>query len=115
LLVGDGTGNDYGPLDAGLITVRKGIGANGAGFKHLRVTTGSIGAGARADVTVTWTTAFADASYTPNCTVLDTSAAGAGLRVERIRSQAAASIVVQVMNDAAAARTGTLNCTAVHD
>lgn len=88
---------------------------DGGGMKHQRVTTGSISAGARADVTLTWTTAFADTNYTVQCTVLDTSGAGTGLRFERLRSLSATAIIAQVINDAGGSLTGTLHCTAIHD
>jgi hypothetical protein len=92
-----------------------GVNNDGSGLKHARVSTGSVAAGARADATVTWTTGFANTSYTPVCTVTDTSAAGAGLVVERIRAVATGTITVQVYNAAGGAITGTLDCWAVHD
>ena len=114
-LGGPGGGSAIACTNANKAEILSGLGPDGGGFKHSRVTTGSIGAGARADVTVTWAHAFADTSYTVQAHVEDTSAAGAGLRVERIRSKVAGSVVVQVMNDSAGALTGTLDVVAIHD
>lgn len=99
----------------GILAVYGGVDGTQGGIKHQRASTGSITNGTRVGVVITWTNAFADASYTPVCTVLDTSATGAGLSVERISAQSAASITVQVFNQAAGALTGTLNCIAMHD
>jgi hypothetical protein len=100
---------------AGSVEVRGGVNRDGSGFKHKRLTTGSINAGARVDVTWTVSPAFADANYTAIATVYDASASGTGLRVERIRTQTASSVVVQVMNDSAGSLTGTLEVIAIHD
>jgi hypothetical protein len=89
--------------------------ADGSNVKHKRVTTGSIAATTRADVTLTWTTAFADANYTATASVEDTSASGLGLIAERIRSKVAGSVVVQVFNQSAGPLTGTLDVVALHD
>jgi hypothetical protein len=100
---------------AGVKTFATGIGADGGGYKHARVGTGSVTAGSRADVVVTWGTAFANTNYTPVCVMADASAAGTGLRVERVRALAAASITVQVINDSGGSLTGTVYCQAAHD
>ncbi len=93
-----------------------GIDPNSGGFKHARVSTGSIAASSSAAVTVTWTSAFADANYTPICSVQEATAGTASLRVHHIQSIAAGSIVVRVVNDnTSSALTGTLVCQAVHD
>ncbi|MFQ5926718.1 MAG: hypothetical protein ACE5MH_04710 [Terriglobia bacterium] len=98
------------------MTVNTGVGNNGGGFKHARTSTGSVAAGSSAAVSVTWTTAFADASYTPVCSVQEATAGTASLRVHHIESILAANITVRVVNDdGAAAKTGTLLCQAVHD
>jgi hypothetical protein len=99
-------------------TVVTGIAADGSGFKHKRVATGSVSASTRASVAVTWGTAFADANYTATCTMLESGAGAtsASLVVERINLFAAASVTVTVLNnDAGSARSGTLLCMAVHD
>lgn len=97
---------------AGKVSINVGVSSAG-GLKVQQVSTGSIGAGARSDVTLTWSAAFADTNYVPTCTVVDTSAAGAGLRLERIRSVTTTAIVVQVINDSDRSLTGTLNCNAI--
>lgn len=89
--------------------------AQGSGLKHQRVTTGSIGATASSVVTLTWTSAFADANYTVNCDVEDTTAAVLSLSVVHVESKVAASVGVRVSNTSADAITGTLNCIAMHD
>jgi len=93
-----------------------GVGNNGAGFKHGRVTTGSVGAGASAAVTLTWGTAFADTNYTATCSVVETTASTSTLRLHHLESVATTGVTVRVVNDdGGAAHTGTLHCTAVHD
>jgi hypothetical protein len=64
---------------------------------------------------LTWSTAFADASYTATCQALDGAAGITGLKVIRIQSIAAASITVVVQNDSGSDRTGSLHCIAIHD
>lgn len=92
-----------------------GINNNGSGFKHARVTTGSIAAGSTALVTVTWSTAFADTSYTVQASVLDSTTTSLSLSVVHIESIAAGSITVRVINNSVGALTGTLHCVAIHD
>ncbi|HXE75310.1 MAG TPA: right-handed parallel beta-helix repeat-containing protein [Candidatus Xenobia bacterium] len=93
-----------------------GIVADGGGFKHARVSTGSIAASSSAAVTVSWTTAFADANYTANCSVVEATAGANSLRMHHLESVSASSVVVRVVNDdGATAKTGTVHCTAVHD
>jgi len=89
----------------------------GTALKHGRVTTGSIGAGLSAAVTLTWGgSAFADTNYTPNCSVIEATASTVTLRVHHIESVTTTTIVVRIVNDdGAAAKTGTLACTAEHD
>lgn len=85
-------------------------------FKGQRVTTGAIAGGATADVTLTWTTAFADANYTVTAEVVEGTAAMNTLTVRKIVSVTAAAVVVRVENqDGLNARTGTLHVIAIHD
>ncbi len=85
------------------------------GFKSQRVSTGSIGAGASAVITVTWPTPFADTSYTPVVSVLDSTTAALSLSVVHIETKIAASISVRVQNTSAGSLTGTLQALALHD
>jgi hypothetical protein len=80
-----------------------------------RVTTGAIGPGASALVTLTWGVAFADANYTVNASVVDATAAVTSLQVVHIETVLAASVAVRVQNTAAGALTGTLNAIGMHD
>jgi hypothetical protein len=91
------------------------VAPNASGLKHKRVTTGSIGAGVSAIVTVTWTSAFADANYTVTASVLNSTAATASLKVTHIESVSASAVTVRVENTSAGALTGTLNVIAMHD
>jgi hypothetical protein len=93
-----------------------GISNDGPGFKHKRVTGCTTGAvsGNNCETTVTWTTAFADANYTPVCTLLGAATLG-HLGAISTSAIAAASVKVQTVTDTAAAITGTINCIAVHD
>lgn len=88
---------------------------DGEAFKHKRITTGVVTAGARATVVVTWTTPFLSASYTVMATMFDSpNTTAAGLRVERIVSQSATGITIQVYNtDSVNDRTGTIHLFAV--
>ncbi|MCI0402194.1 MAG: hypothetical protein L0212_01560 [Acidobacteria bacterium] len=103
-------------LGDGNIKISGGVAADGSGFKHRRVTTGSIAAGSHGSVTVNWTTAFVDANYTVNCSVVEATAGTNTLRIHHLESVAAGSVVVRVVNDdGTTAKTGTLHCTAIHD
>ena len=92
-----------------------GIGNNTAGFKHSRVTTGSVTSGATALVTITWATAFADANYTVSASVIEATTSSLSMSVVHVESITASSVTVRVLNNAAGALTGTLNVIAVHD
>jgi hypothetical protein len=83
-------------------------------IKAAKQDTTSIAAGLFSDVVVTWPSGFPDATYKYSCGVLDISAPGLGLRVDRVRAFDASSITVQVMNSAAiTALTGTVHCIGV--
>jgi hypothetical protein len=89
--------------------------AESPGMQHLRVSTGPINASSSADVTVTWTTAFANTSYSATCTVQDPGTANT-LQVTKIETINTGSVVVRVANnDRGAAHTGVLHCIALHD
>lgn len=78
-----------------------------------RVTTGSIALSTTTPVTLTWASAFADANYTPQASVVDASGF---LQVLQIVSFSATQVVVNVRNtDAGGAHTGTLCVLALHD
>lgn len=74
-----------------------------------------IAAGARADVVVSWTPAFEDSNFSVTVAIEDLGAAGAGLRVERIRAKERGSVTVQVINDSGVSLSGTVDAVAVHD
>ena len=93
-----------------------GLDNNGGGLKHARITTGSIGAGARASVTITWGTAFPDTNYTVTGSVADpTTGTSQGLVLERLNAVTGAISRATVFNPTGGALTGTLNCIAIHD
>lgn len=92
-----------------------GVAADASGFKHVRVTTGSVGAGSTALVTITWVTAFADANYTCVAQVLEATTSSLSMSVVHIESITASAVTVRVLNNALGALTGTLNLIAVHD
>lgn len=92
-----------------------GVNANGGGFKHARLTTGSINATSSAIVTNSWTTAFADANYTLTTSVQDATTALLSLRVVHIEALTATGVAVRVENSSAGALTGTLHLIAIHD
>jgi hypothetical protein len=81
--------------------------------KAQRITTGSILASATTPVTLTWTTPFGDANYTPIASVVDSSGF---LAVVDIASFSATQVIVNVINnDASNPHTGTLCALALHD
>ncbi len=85
------------------------------GFKHARVTTGSVSAGSTALVTITWSTAFADANYTVTADVLEATTSSLSMSVVHIESVSASAVTVRVINNAVGALTGTVQCIAIHD
>lgn len=96
------------------IAVDTGIKGDGGGFKHKRISTGSILASATTNVTLTWGTAFPDDNYTVSCGVLD--AAGFLFNSAQVISAVAGTVVVPVSNfDSGAPHTGTLECIGIHD
>lgn len=87
----------------------------GGGWKHQNVSTGSIAASGAADVTLTWTAAFADSSYDPVCGIIGSQASNSDLRLHHLESISAGAVVARVINDdSSSAHTGTLVCTAMH-
>lgn len=87
----------------------------GGGWKHQNVSTGSVASSGAADVTLTWTAAFADASYDPMCTVIGSQASNSDLRLHHIESVSSTAVVARVVNDdSSSAHSGTLVCTAMH-
>ncbi len=98
-------------------TINTGIANNGTGFEHERVTTATCNADTRCDTVITWNTAFADANYTPVCSVLDTNYVGTnlGFVLERLAAQSAASVTATYVNQGASNVAAVINCIAVHD
>lgn len=91
------------------LTLAGSVAQNGAGLKIKSITTGSVPASGGADVTLTWTTAFADTSYAVFTSVEDATTGLSTLSVTQVISKLAASVKVRVRNvDAGAAHTGTL-------
>lgn len=94
-----------------------GVFNNGGGFKHKRgtagCTTGSV-AGNTCTTTVTWTTPFADANYTAECTG---NAIGTGTpAMAGIASKSAASVqAVTITVTPTASGFANIECIAVHD
>jgi len=97
--------------------VASGIGGDGSGFKHERISTGAISPNARKEVVMKWKTSFMDTSYTVVCSVEDSStpARTQGLTLERIRTHAAAEVGAVISNPTSRFITGMLDCTATHD
>jgi Protein of unknown function (DUF2793) len=83
--------------------------------QHARLTTGSVAAGTRADVVITLPSGYGNTSYNVQALMEDTSALGAGLKVERIRAKTTTQVTVQVINDAAGGLTGTVHLFTRHD
>jgi len=95
------------------LKIDSGISPDGGGLKHRRVATGPIGAGSSAEVYLTWQTAFADANYTTQCSIAESTSS---LTVVALSAQTPDMIVVSVRNtDTNTSRSGILNCIALHD
>ncbi len=105
----------YALWSQGLTRLDAGVFNDGGGLKHARVTTGAIGAGSTVLVTITWTTAFADANYTVNASVLEATGSALSLSIVHIESQTASAVTVRVLNNAAGSLTGTVHVIAIHD
>lgn len=107
-------------LSGGLAFAKKmfvgtGILPDSGGLKHARVTTGSVSGGSTALVTITWTTAFADANYTVTADVIDSTTTSLSLSVVHIESVTASAVTVRVLNNAIGSLTGTVHVIAIHD
>lgn len=85
------------------------------GIKHQRITTGSVGAGSTALVTITWAVAFSDANYTVNASVIDSTTSSLSLSVVHVESKSASAVEVRVLNNAAGSLTGEVQAIAIHD
>lgn len=85
------------------------------GIKHQRITTGSILAETTALVTITWAVAFADANYTVDASVIDSTSSSLSLSVVHIESKSASAVTVRVLNNALGSLTGEVQAIAIHD
>ena len=104
-------------LDGGVLRLNVGVNNDGGGAKHSRSQTGcatAATAGSTCDTTVTWTTAFADANYTPVCAGLGITS---GVPADGgVVSKAAGSVVFRtVAITAAAAQYTNVSCLGLHD
>lgn len=100
---------------AGTVKFQTGVAANGSGFKHARVSgcTTAATAGATCNVTLTWTTAFADANYTAVCSVDGSSGPAALIGFTNKLAASIQPAIIAVTANAATATT--FDCIAVHD
>jgi hypothetical protein len=88
---------------------------NSTGLQHERITTGSIGAGSTALITVTWDVAFPDTNYTVMASVEDATTSSLSLSVVHVESKSTTDATVRVINNAVGSITGTLHIMAIHD
>lgn len=86
----------------------------GPGIQAARASVGPITAGNNAQLTITWPTAFADANYSVSFSYEENTNLSKSVTVN-VKSKAAGSVSINVANDTAASRTGTINAIAVHD
>lgn len=120
ILRGNGTGNESAASisdDGTHTTFGGGIVGDGAGFKHKRGTAGcatAASAGAVCTTVITWTTTFADASYTPHCWGrVVTSGVPVNGAITTFNASTVTFTTVAVT--AAAAQFTNIDCEAVHD
>lgn len=97
------------------LVVENGYPVDGGGLKHKRVSTGSINGAATALVTITWTTAFPDANYTVQSSVVDSTNSSLSLSIVHIETITASAVTVRVINNAVGALTGIVHAIAIHD
>lgn len=97
-----------------------GLDCDSPGYKCATAAVTGISAGAYAEVDITWTTPFADASYIPVCVVYDgtTGTTSAGLRFDRLAGSGAflspTGLKAVVFNASGGTLSGSLLCTATH-
>lgn len=99
----------------GDVQIGTGVGPDGGGFKHKRFgascTTGAA-IGSTCTTTYSWTTAFADTSYTPVCW----GQAGSNFPILYMSTFTASGVTITVAAmTAAAAQFGSVECIAAHD
>jgi len=87
----------------------------GSGMKHQRASITSLAGGGTTTITLTWTSAFADTSYTPVCNVVTPTAAATGLVLVTLANKLAASVDAFVSNTTGGSLSGELDCIAMHD
>jgi hypothetical protein len=98
------------------LTIGAGISRDGGGIKHQSVQTGLILPASSALIKLTWTTAFADGNYDPQCNVVESSQTAATLRIHHIESFGAGSITALIVNDDdRSAHFGVLHCLGIHE
>ncbi len=84
------------------------------GVRSGRASTGSVAAGATADVVVSFASAMPALTYTAIASV-EEAGAGDNFRVLKIVSRALGSVTVRVINPSAAALTATVHVVAIPD
>lgn len=86
-----------------------------AGFIQTKRQDASVDANSRAEVTITWTNAFPDTSYTPVVSILEGSNPFKVLQILRISDKSATAIKVVVENNSGSTASGTVNAIAIVD
>lgn len=102
-------------MSGGRLSPNVGVYTNALGFKHARVTTGSITAGATVAITNTWVTAFTDSNYTVSASVVDSTASSLSLSVVHVDSITTTNVVVRILNNAIGSLSGMVHLIAIHD
>lgn len=111
-------GNSFGatPTISNPTFVQGNVGYDFGNAQAQRVTTGSIGAGAFANVSISWPRAWPGTAYTVAAQVYDSSTFGAtSLLVDHVSAISTAGCTVVVKNASGGALTGTLHVTATYD
>jgi len=99
----------------GGMAIGRGISSDGSGLKHQSVSTGMIAPRSSVLVTLVWMSPFADANYDPQCSVVDSMASTATVRVHHIQSITADAVKVQMVNDDGyRSHSGILYCLGIH-
>lgn len=96
-------------------TFGTGVSQDGGGFKHKRVSTGSISASTTSGISFTWDTPFVDTGYQISCTMIDDTGF-LTIRGVDATGFSGSGFTVNVNNsDGGSNHSGTLHCIGIHD
>jgi hypothetical protein len=97
------------------MNIGQGISGNGSGLKHQSTQTGAIPPGESIEVSLIWTTSFADSDYDPQCSVVNSASNKEAIRIHHIESFGSGFVKIVVENDdLRLSHSGTIYCLGIH-